>query len=423
MKNRYSPQTLSAMLLVTGTCIGGGMLALPVATAPAGFIPSTCVMFFAWLAMTCSALYFIEAGFWMKKEDAHVISMAERFLKTPGKTVSWVVYLFICYASLVAYTAGSGHMFMHALNKALNTHFSREWGCILFTLIFGPLLYLKHTTLGKINSWLVAAMIVAYVLLIGLSAPSVHSELLTTSRWGYSLACLPLLLTAFSFQTMVPSLHSYLQHDKRSLRVAIIGGTSFAFIVYLVWQIVVLGTVPFAGSFGLQEALKQGEPATHFLGMQVGNAWVEICANFFAFFALVTSYLGIGLGLFDFLSDGLKIPKKGTGALLLTALIIIPVLFSSTLLERVFLLALDLSGGFGDTILNGMIPVLMVWVGRYVMHLGKSATTVPGGKWALVLTFAFFFATLLIEVALRTDCVHLAYNPTDINLTQEAGEL
>ena len=37
---------LSAMFLVAGTCIGGGMLALPVATGVSGFIPSIAIMHF-----------------------------------------------------------------------------------------------------------------------------------------------------------------------------------------------------------------------------------------------------------------------------------------------------------------------------------------------------------------------------------------
>jgi tyrosine-specific transport protein len=60
------------------------------------------------------------------------------------------------------------------------------------------------------------------------------------------------------------------------------------------------------------------------------------------------------------------------------------------------LLALDASGGFGDSILNGMIPVLMVWVGRY--RLGLTGFRVPGGKLVLVAVFTFFLMTLILEI-------------------------
>jgi tyrosine-specific transport protein len=65
----------SAIALVAGTCIGGGMLALPVATGISGFIPSTLMMTLCWIAMTASALLLLEVNLWMK-EGAHMITMA-----------------------------------------------------------------------------------------------------------------------------------------------------------------------------------------------------------------------------------------------------------------------------------------------------------------------------------------------------------
>ena len=80
----------SAICLVAGTCIGGGMLALPVATGISGFIPSTFIMALCWIAMTASALLLLEVNLWMK-EGAHVITMASTILGPVGRVVSWCV--------------------------------------------------------------------------------------------------------------------------------------------------------------------------------------------------------------------------------------------------------------------------------------------------------------------------------------------
>ncbi|MEK7339366.1 MAG: aromatic amino acid transport family protein, partial [Verrucomicrobiota bacterium] len=69
---------------------------------------------------------------------------------------------------------------------------------------------------------------------------------------------------------------------------------------------IVLGSVPLQGSGGLQEAFTKGQAATEALYAIVSNFYFIALAESFAFFALVTSYLGIALGLFDFLRDGLK---------------------------------------------------------------------------------------------------------------------
>jgi tyrosine-specific transport protein len=400
--SKYSPQTLSALFLVAGTCVGGGMLALPVATSLNGFIPSSCVMVFAWLAMMLTALYLVEVGSWMKKEDAHIISMSKNLLGKGGQVVTWLLYLFICYASLVAYTAGSGHLLTKAVTTYSSFNISKEMGCVIFVLIFGPCLFFSHKALGKVNSVLFVAMIIAYVALISLSVPHIATENLLRSNWEGSWLALPLLLTAFSFQTMVPSLHPFLNHHAPSLRVAIIGGTALAFIVYLIWQASVLGVVPLTGEFGLTHALKEGEAATHVLGQAVGSIYIELLASFFAFFALVTSFFGIALGFYDFLSDGLNIPKKNWGNILLGALILLPTLFGACMLEKIFLKALDASGGYGDSILNGIIPIAMIALGRYHYKLKQNGFVAPKAKWLLIAALCFYLAALGIEVLTHT---------------------
>lgn len=354
------PRTFQAMLLVAGTCIGGGMLALPVACAGAGFLPSALLMVVVWAAMTLTGLFFVEAGFWVKKEDAHVITLSGTLLGPWAKKVAWCVFLFIAYASLVAYTAGGGYVISQIANHC-GWAMSKTVGALLFICVFGPSVLMRHTTLGRINAFFFFVMLVAYILLIVAGSQDIQADLVLRQDWSMSIGALPLLLTAFSYQAMVPSLHPYLDHNKRSLMVAITGGTALAGSFYLVWQLVVFGNVPLIGENSLQAAFALGEPATYALSKISGSSFIGLAAACFAFFALITSFFGISLGLFDFLSDGLSIPKNWSGSLILTLLILLPCAFFATMYERVFLEALDASGGFGDTIVNGLIPVLMVW--------------------------------------------------------------
>lgn len=389
-------RVLSAIFLVAGTCIGGGMLALPVATGVGGLIPSLTIMAFCWFIMTISALLLLEASLWME-EGVHVITMVSRLLGAPGRWVSWLLYLFICYASLVAYTAGGGVQIANVFNYYLNIPLSKELGAVLFLVVFGIIVDLGSEKVGRINAILFIAMITAYFALVGIGVDEISASNFDQVNWSSALLAIPLTLTTFSFQTMAPSLTPYLKRNHAALRWAVIGGTTLTFIVYAIWQVLILGIVPVEGPHGLQEALRLGEPPTQFLREHVDGKWVYEIAEFFAFFAVVTSFLGIGLGLVDFLSDGLKVEKKGLGKLFLGALIIIPTLIFATQFERIFLVALELSGGIGDAILNGMIPVLMVWVGRY--HLGLTGTfQIGGGRKLLVFTFALFLFAFLVQL-------------------------
>ena len=161
-----------------------------------------------------------------------------------------------------------------------------------------------------------------------------------------------------------------------------------------------MGIVPFEGQHGLEEALRLGSSATHSFRHHVVAKWISAVGEFFAFFALVTSFLGIGLGLYDFLADGLKLRgsryEKGS----LTLLVAIPSLIFAINYPRAFIIALETTGGFGDTVLNGLIPALMVWSGRYVQRC-KGHFRVWGGRSLLLAIVLFALFVLGVEIAER----------------------
>jgi tyrosine-specific transport protein len=392
---------IGATLLVAGTSIGGGMLALPVATSAAGFFPSLTLMTICWAFMTTTALLLLEVNLWMK-EGSHIISMSSRFLGPIGKGLSWIIFLFMGYASLVAYISEGGGLVKLAIESLGDLSMQKWVACLIFIGIFGLIIDFGAKVVGRANAILMIGMIAAYAGLIAFGFSHVKLDLLLHQEWNGMLMSIPIVLTVFSFQCIVPSLTIYLHRNGRQLRMAIIGGTTITFIIYVIWEFLVLGTVPLYGPEGLAIAHVQGTSATEFYRDAVGNhPIISYCAAFFAFFAIASSFLGIGLSLFDFLSDGLKIKKQGIGKYKLAAIIIIPSLLFAVLFERAFLVALDTSGGFGDSILNGILPALMVWAGRYHEKL-KSKFSLPGGKG--LLTGVILFSVLVIAMEILQCC-------------------
>lgn len=382
-------KTMSAGLLVAGTAIGAGMLALPVATGSAGFLPSTVVFVLCYLLMTATGLLLFEVCRWMPK-DSNIVSMASHLLGRGGKMFSWILYLFLFYSLTVSYVAGGG-----GFVTALFQNTIPSWlGIIVFVVLLSPIVYLGTKAVDRINLILMVGLGVSYAMFILLSASHVDLSMLTTKAWSKAWFALPIVFTSFSYQGIIPSLNTYLRQDPYKMRKAIFIGTTIPFILYLVWELLILGIVP---AEGLESAKLAGKTAVFPLQELVGAKNLYAVSQAFAFFALTTSFLGVTLGLTDFLADGFKIVKKGNKNLLLCLVVFVPPTLIAIVNPNLFLSALNYAGGIGCALLLGLMPVMMVWVGRYQRKL-KNEPQVFGGKAILVLLAAFIIFQLCITL-------------------------
>lgn len=384
-------------LLVAGTSIGGGMLALPVLTSEAGFLPSLVLYILCWLFMACTGLLFLEISFWMEG-DANIISMAERTLGIWGKVAAWGLYLFLFYCLTLAYLVGVGDLFVEVLSRLIVI---KEWqGQILFLLIFAPFVYMGAQVVGRLNLFLMLGLGISYLAFVFLGYPHVQNYFLNRANWSHAWIALPITFTAFAYQGIIPTLIGYMHRDVRTTRLAILIGSFLPFIAYAIWQWLILGIVPAEGPNSLAQALVSGQNAVQPLKNVLADPKVYVVGQYFAFFALVTSFFGVTIGLLDFLADGMKIKKSAQSKFWLCLLIFVPPMLFATVHPHIFLIALDYAGGFGCALLLGLLPVLMVWSGRYRLGL-KGEYQVRGGRLLLGILVAFVLLELGCEIAAR----------------------
>jgi tyrosine-specific transport protein len=390
-QERQSPGSVpGGILLVAGSCIGAGMLALPIMTGLAGFFPSLLVLFLAWAFMTFTALLLVEM-------QVNILSMAKESLGETGRAVGWITYLFLFYALLIAYISASGGIFAAFLNRLFDWSIP-PWGAsFFFTLFFGVIVYLGTRPVDLLNRLLMAGLIITYSGMIALGISEVNPKLFLHFDPSFALLALPVLVVSFGFQNMIPSLTAYMKGDLKRVRLTILGGSLLALAVYLLWSVLVLGIVPVGGPEGLFESYQKGEGATSALHAFLGNNKISGFASSFAFFAIVTSFLAQGLSLTHFIADGLKkIPnRKNTWWLCLLALV--PPLIFALSYPEVFIKALGFAGGICAMILFGILPVAMAWVGRYKKKI-SSSYHVRGGKPSLLLALAFSFLVIACEL-------------------------
>ncbi len=375
-------------LFVSGTCIGGGMLGIPLMTGLAGIWPCLIINFLCWLFMLCTGLLFLEVTLWMP-DGSNLVSMAQRFLGPVAKIIAWLTFLFLYYSLLVAYLSGTVPIFETLFQGKLNSYLLHA----LCVVLFGGLLFLGARMISRVNTILMFGLLISFVIVFSKGSLSVTLPFPAHRAWPFMFLSVPILFSAYGFHNIIPSITTYLKRDAKKLRRAIFIGTLIPFVIYGLWQCMIIGSI---STDQLQLALDKGLPVTEVMKFLAYSPWVYHTLSCFSFFALSTSLIGVAFSMVDFLGDGLKIKKYGWRRIVLCALVLVPPAVLSVNISGIFITALTYAGGFGESILNGIFPVLMSWKGRYY-HKLPAHVPLPGGRFTLSVLLLISVSIIVFE--------------------------
>lgn len=377
---------LGATLLIAGTCIGVGMLALPVATAEGGFFSSLPIYLLVWLFMLCTSRLIVEACLWCPK-DANLITVSRTLLGKQGAAFCWLLYLFLFYCLMVAHTVAGGEAV-----AGFQSVRSPQWlSTLIYMVLFAPAVYLGTKWVDRVNIILMTGVVITFFFFIFYAFPNIDTQLLYRSDLPKAWKALPVLLTAFGFQNLIPTLVTYTDRNDKLIMKAIWIGTSIPLALYILWQLMIHGIVPYDI---LAQAFSNGQNAVVPLQEVLQKSGIAKIGQIFAFFAMTTSFIGIAIAFFDFWADGLSWKKQGINKIGLVALVFgIPYLVACTN-PTIFFIALTWAGGIGVILLLGIMPILFVWSGRYLQKRSKKHEELKGGKVTLSILFLFCLVVL-----------------------------
>jgi len=387
---------VGGVALIAGTAIGAAVLALPVATAHLGFAQTSLVYIVCWAFMTLGALFLLEANLAVGY-GSNLISMAQKTLGEPGKVFTWLVYLILLYALTAAYLGGLGAWLQQGLQVTGMAQSSFQ-SAVIATLLTLIVISLGTAVTDWVNRLLMIGLIGAFITLLSLTISHVDPTLLYNTGSTMDLRPIPLMITAFGSAIVIPSLTEYLHGNKRQLYHVVLIGSLIPLLVYLLWELCIVGIIPGQGDNGLLYIQQHGHPATDVpkaLEKMLHSPMITTASSYFSIFALITSLLGVSLSLFDFLADGLGLKKNLKGKLLLALITFVPPLIFVLYFPRGFNFALSFAGLF-VALLLGILPALMVWQGRYRLALEKPLMPFLG-KSSIILTILFFLVVVGIE--------------------------
>lgn len=396
---------IGGILLVVGTTIGAGMLALPVATAQLGFLGSLLLLIVGWVVMTTSTFVFLEVNLWLPKQS-NIISMAGATLGRVGQAVAWVAYLVLLYSILSAYIAGGGDLFHYLMIKS-GIAIPTSLASVLFTVLFGCIVYFGIKAVDYVNRGLMLGKMGTFLLLVLLILPFISGSNLASGEFKHLASSNSITVTtvSFAFLMIVPSLRTYFGDDVKSLKKAIFIGTLIPLVCYIFWDMVIMGIIPLDGVMGLR-AISQSNSSNSDLVIALTSILqkdsITLFAKFFTSICMATSFLSVSLSLSDFLADGFNVKKQGFGNWLVYGMTFVPPVIFVLFFPGAFLMGLNYAG-ICCFVLMILLPALMAWRGRQLYAVaqqgGSAVFQMGGGKLLLGALILFGFIMTILGLS------------------------
>ncbi|MGL4251006.1 MAG: aromatic amino acid transporter [Aeromonas sp.] len=390
------PSILGGACIIASVCVGAGMLGLPSSGAGAWTLWSMLALSLTMVMMTLSGWMLLEA---LQQHDmrASFNTVTRELLGEKLNFFNNLSVYFVGGILLYAYITSSGAILQEILG------IDSKLASLLFVAFFSTVVWHSTRAVDHISVVLIAFMILSFAfgvagLLGSIKLPTLLDLTGGESRYApYAMAMLPVALTSFGYHHSVASLRAYYQNEQQA-KWAILGGTLIALALYVCWLLGIFGNL---SRQDFAPVIAQGGDVNVLLKALSGVIESERVANVingFSMAAILTSFIGVGLGVFDYLADLFRFDNSRAGRCKSWAVTFLPPLLLSLLFPFGFLLAIGYAGAVA-TIWTCLTPALLVL--KFRGRAANSGITphfvTPGGKAMVWLLALFGLATALFH--------------------------
>jgi len=397
-----------AMIIAGGT-IGAGMLANPTSTAGVWFLGSLVLLAYTWFCMTSSGLMLLEANLHYPT-GASFDTIVKDLLGQGWNVINGLSVAFVLYILTYAYITSGGGITEGFINQLLSSEqhtvqIGRVSGSLIFCLVLAVFVWFSTKAVDRFTTVLIGGMVIAFILSVAGLISSVKVEVLFDSvvqgeqqYLPYMLGALPVCLVSFGFHQNVPSLVKYYERDANRVMKSVFFGTAIALAVYVLWQLAVQGNLPRAEFAPVIE--KGGDIAVllQALGKYIQTDFIALALRFFAYLAIATSFLGVTLGLFDYIADLCKFDDSRSGRTKTALITFLPPLLLSLTFPFGFVLAIGYAG-LAATIWAVIVPALLAKASR--RKFAQSNYLVYGGNFMIYFVILFGLLNIAAQLAMQ----------------------
>lgn len=404
-----TPSLFGGAMIIAGTVIGAGMLANPTATSGVWFTGSLIVLLYTWFSMLSSGLMILEVNTHYP-HGASFDTMVKDLLGQGWNVFNGLSVAFVLYLLTYAYVFVGGDLTAKGLGSTFGIKIPLTVGQLSFFLIFATCVWASARLVDRFTSILIGGMVLTFIWATGgLIAEAKLPVLFDTQApsgtpyWIYISAALPVCLASFGFHGNVSSLLKYFKGDAPKVAKSLWAGTLIAIVIYVLWQIAIQGNLPRNEFAPVIAADGQVSVLIETLSKFVQTGSMAAILSFFSYMAIATSFLGVTLGLFDYIADIFKWDDGFAGRTKTAAVTFLPPLVSCLLFPTGFVTAIGYVG-LVATVWTCSLPSLLLLRSRQKFGKGKNYT-VYGGAWLIYWVNLFGFLNVLAWVFNKLELV------------------
>lgn len=390
MMKSNTPSAFGGAMIIAGTAVGAGMFSIPVVTSGVWFTGSVVLLVYTWFCMYFSGLMILEANL-NYPEGAGFHTIVKDLIGTGWNSLNGLAITFVLYTLTYAYISAGGSIVSHTLaNTGLNMN--QTLSGLIFAIVTAFIVWLSTRAVDRISTILIGGMVMTFFLSVSDLLLQVRPAILfniaevNPSYLPFALVALPYLLTSFGYHGNVPGLVKYYKKDAKKVVLSLLYGTLIALIIYLLWQYVIQGNIVrpafkaiVAEGGNVGSLLKEME-------IVISSTAMSRLLNAFSYMALASSFLGVSLGLFDYIADFFKFSDNKAGRTKSAFITFVPPTIGALLLPNGFLYAIGFAG-LAAAIWAVIIPALTARASR--KRFPEASYKTPGGSAMIYFIIAF----------------------------------
>lgn len=367
-------------MLVAGTAIGAGMLGLPMISAGMWFYWSTALLVISWFCMYRSSQALLEVNLHFNPGDSFH-TLVKSLLGSFWSTFNGLSVAFVLYTLVYAYVSGGGSVVQHVLTPFLGVAPPRLLTSFLFAFLLAACIWWSSRAVDRFSILLMCGMVLALIVsMSGMISNLRLDVLMDTSgeggRFIFIWCAVSTYLTSFCFHASVPSMVKYMGNDGRTINACLRYGTILALACYFSWLVAADGVIP---RQEYKAVIAAGGNVGNLLaaaGSNLGDNFIKRFLDAFSLLAVATSFLGAGLGLFDYMADLCDFDDSRLGRTKTMLVTLAPPMACGLIWPDGFLPAIGWAG-LGAAIWSVIVPAMLLYAGR--RRFAPGGYTAPGG--------------------------------------------